>query len=201
MAKRKTDWDSLHKEWRTGQLSNVLLGKKYNISEGAIRKKSKLKGWKKDLVDQYQKGVEEELVRESTKESSSLAPIKSEAETKEDRQIVKEAVGIAVDVVKRHRKDVKRLSRIKDTLTGKLEDAIKEEPDTNGNLPSLIGFQSYHESMFDVLSKLSGITSNLIKVERQAFNIDAKEKGSDKPGAVDVEERIREHMRRNGIDG
>jgi hypothetical protein len=44
-----TDWDALEAEWRFGNLSNVALGKKHNVSEGAIRKRSKVEGWEKGI--------------------------------------------------------------------------------------------------------------------------------------------------------
>lgn len=195
--KPKCDWEALEQEWRTGQYSNLQLARNYGISESGIRKRAIKHEWKKDLVEEYQKGIAEALVRDGANEKTNPAPFKSSEQIQADKAVVDEAVKVGVHVVREHRKAIGKLASIKIKLTEKLETAIEEEPDEDNNLPSLIGFKSYHESVFDVLSKLSGITSNIIKLERQAFNMDAKEK--ENPQSADLEDRIKENMKKNGF--
>lgn len=198
MARNKTDWEALEKEWRTDQFSNVHLGEKYGVSEGAIRKKAKQLGWEKDLVDKYQNELENQLIKESTNgkydDKYDSEKYKSTEELKDDKETVKKAVDIAVEIVKTHRRRIKDLSELHDILKERLNKALVEKPDANNILPSLIGFKSHHESVFDILSKLTGITINLTKMERQAFNMDAK---GDKPsGDTDIEARIQDRMKK-----
>ena len=68
MADKTPDWEAIHAEYRAGQLSNVLLGKKHGISEGAIRKRAKAEGWQKDLAGAVRERVREKLVREEVRE-------------------------------------------------------------------------------------------------------------------------------------
>ena len=64
MSEVGPDWEAIHAEYRAGQLSNVMLGKKYGVTEGAIRKRAKAEGWQKDLADAVRQQVKEKLVRD-----------------------------------------------------------------------------------------------------------------------------------------
>ena len=43
------DWEAIHAEYRVDQLSIRMIGKVYDISDTAIRKRAKRDGWKRDL--------------------------------------------------------------------------------------------------------------------------------------------------------
>jgi hypothetical protein len=177
--KNKIDWEKLGKEWRTGQFSNIHLAEKYDISEAAIRKKAKLLEWEKDLTEEYKKEVENQLLKESTmgkyEEGANRTNVKKTESLKDDRETIKQAANIAVEVIKKHRRRINELSELHDILKSKLNVALTEEPDEKNMLPSLRGFKNGHESVFDILSKLTGITVHLTKMERQAFNMDTEE--------------------------
>lgn len=178
--KNKADWEAIEKEWRTDQFSNVHLGEKYGVSEAAIRKKAKQLGWQKDLAEKYKKELENQLIKESSndkfEEECESNQFKTTEKLKEDKETVKQAANLAVEIIKKHRRRIKDLSELHDLLKSKLNKALAETPDDKNALPSLIGFKSGHESVFDILSKLTGITTNLTKMERQAFSMDTEDR-------------------------
>jgi hypothetical protein len=204
MSKKKIiDWEAVEKDYKVGKYGSVrALASYYDISEAAIRKKAKgdpkkgLTAWKKDLVEDYQKGVEEELVRSgtrlSTQNGAHCAP-KSDQEIQQDKQIVDEAVKIGVEVVRNHRKKIGDLHEISGSLTYKLKEAL-----LNDNAESLEKWSRFTESPTDMTLKLSKITSELVKLERQAYNLDKKEE-SDKKKEQDVEDIIRKRMEEKGF--
>ena len=203
-SRKKIDWESLEKDWRTGQFSNLFLGEKYGVSEAGIRKNAKKYEWKKDLVEQYQKGVEHELVRtvdsESTNDGSSLE-LKSLDQIEDDKKIVDKAVKIGVEVVRQHRKRVKQLTKITDELTRRLgNDLFPLENNDDPELGTLEEVHGRSESHTDIAWKLSKVISETVKLERQAFNLDAKNGDPKNNKEIDIEERIKANMRKHGLD-
>ena len=193
MAKRATpDWDAIYRDYRPGILSNVEIGKAHNVSEGAIRKRAKLKGWKKDLTGAVRERVREKLVRDEVRTPGAS-----------DAEIIEEKSDQLTAVLKLHRKDVGTSQRLVALFQGQLEEAatsrneIEESiiDDTEGgedgkpdikrrtamlkavSLPTHAG----------VLRDLSLAQKNLIALERQAFNID-----DDSGGGGSVEDRLAE---------
>lgn len=186
MAEAAPDWDAIHAEYRAGQLSNVMLGKKYGVTEGAIRKRAKAEGWQKDLADAVRQQVKEKLVRDEVR-----------APNARDREIVEAAATTGADVVRRHRRDISKGQDIVSMLFGQLEeaasnraeleDAIEEETkndETTRRRTQLMRLVSL-ASHAGVLRDLSAAMKNLIPLERQAYNLDEQE--HDEP----YEERLR----------
>lgn len=176
MAEAAPDWDAIHAEYRAGQLSNVMLGKKYGVTEGAIRKRAKAEGWQKDLADAVRQQVKEKLVRDEVR-----------APNARDREIVEAAATTGADVVRRHRRDISKGQDIVSMLFGQLEeaatnraeleDAIEEETkndETTRRRTQLMRLVSL-ASHAGVLRDLSAAMKNLIPLERQAYNLDEQE--------------------------
>ena len=63
MAGKQTDWEALGVEYRAGAVSVRELARKYDVSEGAIRKKAKANQWERDLTEKVQERVRSKLVR------------------------------------------------------------------------------------------------------------------------------------------
>lgn len=176
MADKATDWDAVHAEYRSGQLSNVLLGKKYGISEGAIRKRAKAEGWQKDLAGAVRERVREKLVREEVREPNVR-----------DEVIVETAASTGAEVVRRHRKDIAKGHGLVSMLFQQLESAAQDredlenlvEEETKGDengvrrnkLMKAISLPTHAA----VLRDLSTSLKNFIPLERQAFNLDEQE--------------------------
>lgn len=192
MAEAAPDWDAIHAEYRAGQLSNVMLGKKYGVTEGAIRKRAKAEGWQKDLADAVRQQVKEKLVRDEVR-----------APNARDREIVEAAATTGADVVRRHRRDISKGQDIVSMLFGQLEeaasnraeleDAIEEETkndETTRRRTQLMRLVSL-ASHAGVLRDLSAAMKNLIPLERQAYNLDEQE--HEEP----YEERLRRLLAEN----
>lgn len=193
MAEAAPDWDAIHAEYRAGQLSNVMLGKKYGVTEGAIRKRAKAEGWQKDLADAVRQQVKEKLVRDEVR-----------APNARDREIVEAAATTGADVVRRHRRDISKGQDIVSMLFGQLEeaatnraeleDAIEEETkndETTRRRTQLMRLVSL-ASHAGVLRDLSTAMKNLIPLERQAYNLDEQE--HEEP----YEERLRRLLEQGG---
>ncbi|MCO7556187.1 hypothetical protein [Metapseudomonas otitidis] len=176
MAEAAPDWDAIHAEYRAGQLSNVMLGKKYGVTEGAIRKRAKAEGWQKDLADAVRQQVKEKLVRDEVR-----------APNARDREIVEAAATTGADVVRRHRRDISKgqdivsmlFCQLEEAATNRaeLEDAIEEETkndETTRRRTQLMRLVSL-ASHAGVLRDLSAAMKNLIPLERQAYNLDEQE--------------------------
>lgn len=180
MSKVQYDWELIEKDWRTGQFSNRELSDLYGPTHSFIARKAREKGWKKDLIDDYQKELKNQSIKDSTHDEYTLCTLKTDEEIQDDKETIQKAVDVAIKVVREHKSQIKGLRDIYSKLYEKVITAIDEKPDSKERLPSLIGFKNYHESLFDILSKMSGVTANIIKAERQAFNMDAKESDKSK---------------------
>lgn len=184
MAERKQiDWEAIEREYRAGQLSNVEIGKQFDVTEGAIRKRAKRDEWKKDLAAKVRKGVREKLVRDEVRIPNAT-----------DKEIEEAAIARGASVVKLHQKSIQysqeMVSVLRDQLKeaatsrGEIEETItnetKEDNDTRRrnmmlravSLPTHAG----------ILRDLSVAQKNLIPLERQAYNLD--ENGV-RPDAID----------------
>lgn len=172
----KTDWEAIRAEYRAGQLSNVMLGKKYGVSEGAIRKRVKAEGWQKDLASEVRAQVREKLVREEVRTPNAR-----------DKEIVEAAANTGADVVRRHRRDIAKGHDLVNLMFGQLEQAassraeieglICEETDGDENgrrrsqMLKLVSLSTHA----GVLRDLSTALKNLIPLERQAYNLDEQQ--------------------------
>lgn len=151
--RKEIDWEAIEREYRAGQLFVSEIGRQHGISEGAIRKRAKRDNWKRDLTEQVRTAVRAELVRDGTNEQCA------------DGDLVREKAARGAQVVREHRDDISRLRRIGAVLAERLERIIEgKEPDGIA-----IGDK---ESASDMLEKLSRISTRVVQLERQAFNLD-----------------------------
>ena len=56
------DWDAIEREYRAGQLSIKELARQHKLSDTAIHKRAKAKGWTRDLSSAVRTRVRESLV-------------------------------------------------------------------------------------------------------------------------------------------
>ena len=176
MSIKKHDWEAIEKDYRVKKYgSNRALASFYKISEATLRLRIKgnpkkgLKPWVQDLIDDYQKGVENQLIQDLAHDSAQCA-VKTDEQIAGDSIIVEEAVKIGVAVVRRHREKLGRIAAVSDKMLEKVEESL-----INNNPELLKDWIKSNESVTDVILKLSKIDSEVIKNERQAYNLDAKE--------------------------
>ena len=187
MAGKQTDWEAIEAEYRAGLISNSELGRKYDISEGAIRKRARAQGWTKDLTAKVQTAVRDKLVREEVRATSARTNSRTDAE------IIEAAADTAVQVVQIHRRDVRNGRLICAALFAELQDtsasheiiaeSIDSEtqddtsPTRRNQMMKAISLPTRARAMLD----LSAAMKNLVAVERQAFSLDGKD-DKDKAG-------------------
>ncbi len=193
MSKTQYDWEAIKRDWRTGQHSNRELSEIHGPTHSMIARKARSEKWEKDIVEDYQKELKNQSIKDSAQGEYTPCTYKNTDERLKDEDTIKLAVEKAVHVVRDHKKMVKGLREFYDKIYRRAFKALDEEPDSDGILPSLKGFKSYHESVFDILSKLSKTSSDIVKLERQAFNMDAKE-NKDGNNNADLDSRIKTRM-------
>lgn len=156
MASERTDWEAIEREYRAGQLSVREIGRQYDVTEGAIRKKAKAGQWERALAAKVSAAVREKLVRADGTQDQRAS----------NTSIVETASQRGFDVVTSHRRDLTQLHGLKRILASRLSDHLQGIPPDGPCLGD-------KESPGDLLEKLSRITARLIPLERQAFNLDA----------------------------
>lgn len=172
---RVIDWEAIEREYRTGQFSNVELGKRFGVSESAIRAHGKRYNWKKDLVKRVQKGIKERLVRDEVRDPNAS-----------DEEIAQAAIERGVEIQKSHRVDIgqsqvvvglirSQLSQAA-TFRDKIEDDIYDEtdgdkkPQRRNAMMAAVSIPKHA----GVIRDLSVALKNLVGLEREAFNLDEK---------------------------
>lgn len=191
MAGKQTDWEAIEAEYRSGTISNAELGRKYDVSEGAIRKRAKACEWTKDLTAKVQTAVRDRLVRAEVREANARTSSRTDAE------IIEAAAETAVQVVQIHRRDVRHGRSICAALFAELQDTsanreliaecIDSEtqddlsPTRRNQMMKAISLPTRARAMLD----LSAAMKNLVAVERQAFSLDDKD-DKDKTGKTVV---------------
>lgn len=186
MSERKQiDWEAIYREYRSGQLSNVEIAKQFGISEGAIRKRAKKDGWKRDLSDQVRKRVREKLVRDEVRGSDAS-----------DEQIIEEASERGANVQRLHQKSIQSAQVVVDILKDQLKGAAGNREDIEGAIfdeTKEDGDAKRRNAMMKavslpthagVLRDLSVAMKNLIPLERQAYNLDEDGRRPDPPEEI-----------------
>lgn len=161
-SRKQIDWEAIEKEIRSNQLSIREIARQFGVSEGAIRKRIKAKGIKRDLAEQVRKRVREKIVR-----SEVRTPNASEEE------IVEEAAERGADVVKLHRQDIANLRNEEQKILQEL-----------GDKPTKLWVGQFQGQVIEhvvgiavteraaALHALAGVQHKRIQLERQAYGID-----------------------------
>ena len=159
------DWEKVEGDYRAGVKTNYAIADEHGISEALVRKNAKKYGWTRDLTDKIKAAMRAAI---SLPGGRDLAPLP-------EAEIVEIAAGLQVKIIHRHQDQLSRLSRAADTLTRQLEPLLNDPMLLVPNLA--------------IVEKLTTVTASLIKLERQAFNIDV-EGGADEGSKVLKIERV-----------
>lgn len=190
MAKRsKIDWETIEKEYRAGQVSNVQIGKDHDVSETAIRKRAKKFGWEKDLSHKVRERVREKLVRAEVRTPNA-----------NDDEIVEEMSDRGVKLVNLHRKDIAALRELEAGLIAELSGNPTKLYITQyqGNIiQQTVGLTAYERSA--AANNLANVQHKRIALERESYNLDEKGASIEDVLAA-LPEPIRSGVRRKLID-
>lgn len=143
------DWFEAEKAYRAGMLSVLMIAQQCGMSEGAIRKRAKKLGWERDLTSKVRSLTKNKLVRTVRTPEDSY---------RTDTQIAEEAASLGVTKILSQRISIGRWMEVSKKLLVFLE-----------------GLEVTEDNHADYAKSLNiGVTSemNLIKAERQAYNLD-----------------------------
>lgn len=179
----QVDWEAVEREYRAGQLSVSEIGRQLGVSHTAINKRAKKEGWTRDLSAKVRKEVSARLVSDEVSATNA-------------REAVELAATRGVTLVRQHQKSLGRAHGIAEKLMAELErgtdnvDEIEDEiatateDDQNSNRRNAMLKAVSLPSRASTLRELSQTLKNLIPLERQAFNLDAR--SDDEPSDTDT---------------
>lgn len=117
MAKRRrVNWDYVEPLWRASKLSNMEIVRQYEeihqrssewkktVTEAAIRKRARQKGWRKDLVPEVKKRTREKLLVRD--------PVRDQADLEQDENIIEATSEALAGVIQTIRGDVMKTRAI-----------------------------------------------------------------------------------------
>ena len=187
VSRKPADWEAIERSYRAGILSIRELASQHGVSEAAVRKRAKQHSWSRDLTARVREKVRADLVRTEVRAPEEVA--------RTEDAIVTEAAATVIQVVRSHRKGIRALIDVGETLMGQLigaagnreaiEAVIFEETPFADDPDAPAGERSRalarREAMLravalpshaGVLKQLADVMKALVPLERQAFNVD-----------------------------
>jgi len=184
------DWEAIEREYRAGQLSVREIARQFGVSHVAIGKKAKANGWARDLAKDVRAEVTNRLVTESVTDGNARAAIDA-------------AASRVVELVRQHRGSLGRANRIVEKLLDELEEGTDKRGEIEDEVERVAAEEGFNAARRDAMRRavslpsramvareLSQTLKNLIPLERQAFNLDARDDhdggGADGQGAFEA---------------
>lgn len=174
----KYDLEAIEADYRADLLSNRAVSTKHGCSEASIRKWALKFGWQKDLSGKVKNATKAKL----TKAVAEAAPKAKEREPNtplSDEEIIEEASNVAVDVITRHRVRAGEYQDIVEMYGKELRNQL-----TNGKLKVLapngdpMEIDIPLEYVGKCLNSATQSFERLVKLERQAYNLDDQQDSS-----------------------
>lgn len=176
MAKAKYDWEAIEKDYRLGQLSVRAIANKYGLkAHSLIDKKARQNGWTRNVAKQ---------VYELTKNGLLAGVNKSEQQVNTPtRGDIEQAALTNIEVINRHRTDIRQGRELVFLLMGQLSQAASNRDELEHEITAETEqdqTQARRKSMLKAIAlpthagtlrDLSTALKNLIPLERQAYNI------------------------------
>lgn len=179
--KTSVNWVAVEAEYRAGIRSNVEIGKLYDVSEAAIRKRAKQEGWEQNLTDRIRIKAEEKIARhvaaqsEDVVEANADALVRVELTQREDIRSLRELVSMLTAECRAQVKDPGLFDRLGELMASPDEDGA---PDKLNELyrkvvsmPGRIGS----------VKQLAETLKTLIELERKVLRMDAESKSTGSP--------------------
>lgn len=156
--RRRVDWDAVERDYRTGSFTLRELAAKYGGSHQAIAKQAKVKGWTQDLTKAVRAATNARLIEKAVAEKVAES----------GQQVANAVLAVAeanTQVILKHRQRLESLVGDAEAARAKLVEMIGSVADVR-EAATLVG----------AIESLSRTTKNIIDKEREAFNLDSKEK-------------------------
>lgn len=195
---RRTDWEAVERDFRTGNFTQRELAEKYGVSHAAVGKQARENGWQKDLGEEIRRATNSRLVQELV--SSEVA---------KGCQAVANTVLIAAEVntqvILGHRRDVAATRQVAADLLEELSRAalLAEDQEILAQVLAGSGAQPADESRARMavqralslpsrvgsVKQLADTFDKLQLAERRAFGIPTDSDGAP-PGGESKPKRV-----------
>jgi uncharacterized protein YjcR len=160
-----TDWEAIEREFRLGQLSIKEIARQYGVSDTAIRKRARKRGWVRDPTDQVRAAVNAEIacgVRDG------FAP----ANSREEDVAATIAIGIdrGVAAVQGDLHRAEQLKSLFRDMYGRLNRFLA------GDMPEEEAqrlFRAKGDGVANLVRVVSDLPERIQRLERRALNLDA----------------------------
>lgn len=145
----KVDWEAVEKEYRANQLSVREIGRRYGVSDKAIRNKAKSNGWQRDLGDEVSKRARMESVRTEVRTANA---------SYSEEEVVQQFAQRSAEVEQMQRGQMGRLLALGEALLEEVQTAELDLPKRTS---------CYRD--------LSQAAARLIPLQRQMYRLDEQE--------------------------
>ena len=178
-VKRRTDWEAVERDYRTGRFTLRELETKYGVNNSTISRRADKHGWTQDLSSAIKQATNAKLIQSIVAAECSTA-----------QQNTAETVLVAAEVNKQvilgHRKGLQELTSVKRTLLDQIQQAaallpdlaevieMVRKPDENGidRANDALRKAMSRSALVDDLKKLADVDEKVRKGEREAFGLD-----------------------------
>ena len=178
-GKRRTDWEAVERDYRTGRFTLRELETKYGVNNSTISRRADKHGWTQDLSSAIKQATNAKLIQSIVAAECSTA-----------QQNAAETVLVAAEVNKQvilgHRKGLQELTSVKRTLLDQIQQAaallpdlaevieMVRKPDDNGidRANDALRKAMSRSALVDDLKKLADVDEKVRKGEREAFGLD-----------------------------
>jgi hypothetical protein len=165
------DWEGVEKDYRAGILSIREIGRRYDCSEGIIRKNAKKKGWQRDLTEKVRERVRTKMVRKRVRKDNAYQD-NDKTDEEIDEEIIEESADEAVKILELHRKDIEKLREIEQKLIADLSGEPKKT--WVGQYQGEIVDGEYDLTISEkamAANNLANVQHKRIQLERQAYKL------------------------------
>lgn len=178
-GKRRTDWEAVERDYRTGRFTLRELEAQHGVSYASISRKANEFGWSKDLREVIKQATDAAVLRETVTQAQ-----------KDVTDTVLVAAEVNKQVILAHRHGLQELTSVKRTLLDQIQQAaamlpdlaevieMVRQPDDNGidRANDALRKAMSRSALVDDLKKLADVDEKVRKGEREAFGLDAGEK-------------------------
>ena len=177
--KRRTDWEAVERDYRTGRFTLRELETKYEVNNSTISRRADKHGWTQDLSTAIKQATNAKLIQSIVAAECSTAQ-QNAADT------VLAAAEVNKQVILGHRTGLLELTSVKRTLLGQIQQAaallpdlaevieMVRKPDDNGidRANDALRKAMSRSALVDDLKKLADVDEKVRKGEREAFGLD-----------------------------
>ena len=177
--KRRTDWDAVERDYRTGRFTLRELETKYEVNNSTISRRADKHGWTQDLSTAIKQATNAKLIQSIVAAECSTAQ-QNAADT------VLAAAEVNKQVILGHRTGLLELTSVKRTLLDQIQQAaallpdlaevieMVRNPDDNGidRANDALRKAMSRSALVDDLKKLADVDEKVRKGEREAFGLD-----------------------------